>query len=278
MLDRISCIDPYEADFDIEDYDVDRVLRHITAVGTTSATGFLISPRLLLTNYHVFANEIMADKRIGVEVHFDFEEHRPRHPVIGTVNSTTFFWSDKKLDAAVVAWEPADGDKARVPIQILETSPVPSQPIKGDTRLLVIGHPEGKAKRLSMHGCRLKLKAVSHKPSGDEGDFIIYSNDTEGGSSGSPVLNMHGALVALHHSTAYRTHANSTKVKHDKRGNPLYEYNYGTNVGAIFRELLRAFQAETDPGKKEMLHEALKAGATPKTAARFLNQQVGQGM
>jgi endonuclease G len=67
------------------------------------ATGFLISPRLLLTNHHVFSN---SDEAKLSEVEFNYQQNKDgtwMGSEFFALQPDTFFFADKELDFAVVA-------------------------------------------------------------------------------------------------------------------------------------------------------------------------------
>lgn len=73
--------------------------------GMDYATGFLISPRLLMTNHHVFATAAEARKS-RVEFGYEYpvgDRAQPLPGVIFTLRPEEFFFAHRELDFAVVA-------------------------------------------------------------------------------------------------------------------------------------------------------------------------------
>jgi len=217
---------------------------HIRRKGRTSATASIIciNPPLLLTNFHVFASPAFADPSLRIQVQLDFDDEDDAllaPPVHGTLDPQTFFWSSASLDACVVAWRPptdARHMEGRFPVMLPGESRVAgninTDPL--DHRLMIIGHPNGLVKHVSAHGCKLKL--VYRK---DGAVWVVYSNDTHGGSSGSPVFNMHGDIVALHHCAFEHVRNPNGTYKLDATGAPIRANNAGTDAAEIFGALLK---------------------------------------
>ena len=75
---------------------------------------------------------------------------------------------------------------ADIPVIDLSTAAVPAD---GD-RAFIVQHPDGQQKRLGF--VRNMITAVT-------GDRVQYLTDTQPGSSGAPVFDEGGRLIALHH-------------------------------------------------------------------------------
>lgn len=280
LKDRMSAVAKLQnfADIDLDEVDVttlttlESVQHHISEHGVTDATGFIvcIDPPLLATNYHVFPTKATAHPALNIGVLLDFDSGAHNGPK-GMVNSTGFYWSDEKLDVCIVAWQPPapPGMVGRVPILLRAASQPPGLSNKAaDKRLLVIGHPKGLQKHLSLNGGQVV---------GTYKEFVVYSNDTHGGSSGSPVLNFKGELVALHH-TAFKKRKADGSVMFDKAGKPLYKYNGGTDGAAVHLKLLKyAAELPVDHADRALLKVLLLLDPDAKKSERgkALFQQLG---
>lgn len=160
-------------------------------------TGFMVSPRLLLTNNHVLSTKQDA---VHSEVEFDYQYDRFGRllPVVNySLEPNTFFITDRELDFTLVAvsqkavqanvelksygWSRLIGDEGKALI--------------GDS-LNIIQHPRGEAKQISLRSNQL-LNLLEN--------FAHYETDTEPGSSGSPVYNDQWEVIALHHSGVPKT-------------------------------------------------------------------------
>lgn len=155
-------------------------------------TGFMVSPRLLLTNNHVLGSKAEA---VYSEVEFDYQNDRYGRllPVVTYgLEPETFFITSKELDFTLVA--------------VSETSSQGGIELKryGWNRLIgsqgkallgealnIVQHPKGGAKQIVLRSNQL-VDLFDN--------YAHYLTDTEPGSSGSPVYNDQWEIVALHHS------------------------------------------------------------------------------
>ena len=171
----------------------------ITTVST--ATGFMVSERLLLTNWHVF-EDMPEDEVADSEVQFYFELDvmgRETQPVTFRLSPHEFYFSDKPLDYCLLAVEPRDitdtFDLSQIGYLFLD--PMIGKLLhdveedEEKTELLnIIHHPNGERKQLSIRENQL----IDMQP-----NSIWYKSDTAPGSSGAPVFNDQWQVVALHH-------------------------------------------------------------------------------
>ncbi len=181
-------------------------------------TGFLIGPGLFLTNNHVIGTPEIAQQ---VRLLFDYEhnedfESRPTHTF--SLTPDLFFTSAiDALDFTFVSVEPVNSagtDLARFGhLTLVEES---GKALLGEY-VSIIQHPGGRPKSIAMRDSRV---------TGLDGDFILYSADTERGSSGSPVFNDHWLPVALHNSSVP-----------DPDTPEKWLANRGTRISAIIRTL-----------------------------------------
>ncbi|MEN3332217.1 MAG: hypothetical protein V7641_1582 [Blastocatellia bacterium] len=154
-------------------------------------TGFMISPRLLMTNNHVLSSAVDARKSL---VEFNYQLGIDGNVLATTsfsLDPDTFFFTDQHLDYAVVAVRLNRADNASLsgfgwnPLFEEEGKAIISQ------QLNIIQHPNGEVKQL----CLRENQLVDVFD-----DFLQYRTDTAPGSSGSPVYNDRWEVVGLHHS------------------------------------------------------------------------------
>jgi V8-like Glu-specific endopeptidase len=160
--------------------------RSVARVQTPSelGSGFLISDNLFITNNHVLPDKDIAKQS---ELQFNYQKR-----LDGQLANTTkfklspddFFKTSVENDWTVVRVEgEANQEWGRLELQ-------PAVVTKGD-RVNIIQHPGGLPKQLAY----LANTVV------DASDGRVqYLTDTEPGSSGSPVFDMHWNVVALHHA------------------------------------------------------------------------------
>ena len=153
-------------------------------------TGFLVSPRLLLTNNHVLRNEGSAGISY-LEMDYVMDpQGRPSTPVRFRIAPREFFVTDSTLDFTLVAVETVslEGRELREWGQ-LQIAP-PGQPSLTE-RLNIIQHPGGRPKQVAIRANEVVDLMDA---------FVHYQTDTQPGSSGSPVFDDLWRLVALHHA------------------------------------------------------------------------------
>jgi endonuclease G, mitochondrial len=155
------------------------------------ATGFLVSPSLLLTNNHVLENYDAAQfsvAQFNYEVNLDLKE-RPMKSF--RLTPERFFITDQKLDFTLVAIEEVSADGTKV--SDFGFLPLISQTGKGlvGEYVSIIQHPSGAPKAVAIRENQI-LDVFD--------DYIHYSTDTMPGSSGSPVYNDEWLVISLHHA------------------------------------------------------------------------------
>ncbi|MFF0753052.1 trypsin-like serine peptidase [Streptomyces sp. NPDC004267] len=171
-------------------------------------TGFLVSPRLLMTNHHVLPDPETARQCF---VEFDAQvtiDNAPGAPVRLELDPTAFFLADERLDFALVLVPDPDG--GRPPGETFGWNRLSAQQGKvviGEP-VNVIGHPMGRLKEIAVRDNELEVRLA---------DFLQYRTDTEPGNSGSPVFNDQWEVVALHHSGVPRTDEQGRTLRKDGR-------------------------------------------------------------
>jgi S1-C subfamily serine protease len=159
------------------------LLRVENPYGGFFGTGFKIGPDLVLTNHHVLFPEKTQATDVRADFGFDVDAAGASLPVVSLVGSPATIDGDPVDDWAVIcvakmdaAWPTIDLANARVP--------------KAGERAYIVQHAEGQQKRLGF--VRNTISAVTD-------DRVQYLTDTQPGSSGAPVFDEGGQLIALHH-------------------------------------------------------------------------------
>lgn len=216
--------------------------------GEWMGTGFLVAPDLLLTNHHVLNSPEAAR---NARVSFDFERSAPDlqqghdAPLARgreyTLNPDRLFVTspfDDGLDFTFVGIDqvPAtDGAVSRMERAAFA--------IRSGERAFLIHHPGGKPKRVSLED----TDVVGARP---DGAVIHYTTDTERGSSGSPVFDRTGRLIALHHASRQ----NDGGLVDSAGFQPRF-VNEGIKISAIALELENRRTARPDPMIDNVLNE-----------------------
>ena len=223
------------------------------------ATGFLVAPDLILTNYHVFRS---ADEAEGVGAQFLYERTHEglREGLIFKLDPDRFFVNDKGMDYAVVALTARSVSGASLDqFKYLPLIAVKGKIRKGDP-VNIIQHPEGRPKQYATVNNRLlDLR--------DDG-FLLYETDTLEGSSGSPVFNQYWETVGLHHCGVPQIEQGQL-VTRDGRRLPLdaevadsdliWVANEGIRVSALVESLGRQ---RLDRAEQQTILERLIANTT----------------
>ncbi len=177
------------------------------------ATGFMISPRLLITNAHVFGR---ADEAAPSLAEFNYRldvAGNPEPSYRFALRPDKFFFAHPPLDFALVSVEPRSLDGS-VPLSAFGYQRLIAESGKVMLKewMTIIQHPGGAPKQFAIR----ENQCIEDS----DPDVLWYASDTAPGSSGSPVLNDSFQVVALHHSGVARQDArkryvlkNGTKVK-----------------------------------------------------------------
>jgi endonuclease G len=158
-------------------------------------TGFLVSPRLLMTNHHVL--EDAATARFS-HVEFDFQndlDGRPRATHVFDLLPDELFLTDVALDVAVVAVSPRSRETGADQRDLAaygfnRLSREQGKILLGEC-INIVQHPEGQPKQLALQQNELVDRFDT---------FLHYRSDTSPGSSGSPLFNNQWEVLGLHHS------------------------------------------------------------------------------
>jgi endonuclease G len=228
------------------------VCRIVTRNGRGIGTGFMISPRLLITNNHVMGSEAAAGQLLA---EFDYERDRagvPRSTTQFEFAPQTLFVTNHldDLDYAIVAVAGrAGGNKELSEFGFLGLSGARNKHALGDF-VNIIQHPDARMKEAVV-----RENQLVGRPKG--GTVLHYVADTEPGSSGSPVLNVMFNVVALHHWGGPHRELFDEKGTHVPR-----TVNEGIRASAICLDL-QTRMSSLPQAKRALLEDALKVGMEP---------------
>lgn len=168
-------------------------------------TGFMVGPRVLLTNNHVLGSVAEA---ASSQVEFNYQDTinglAPASAVFG-LDPASLFLTDRGLDYTVVAVREQSGASDVSAFGYNRLVEEEGKVIIGES-LNIIQHPNGEPKQLALRENTL----IDVLP-----QFLHYHTDTAPGSSGSPVFNDQWEIVALHHSGVPRTDAQGRYLTKD---------------------------------------------------------------
>jgi endonuclease G len=157
------------------------------------ATGFLVSPRLLLTNEHVLTSAEEAAPSIA-EFNYRCDiAGQPERSYRFRLRPELFFFNHEPLDFALVAVEPqaVDSSVALSAFGYHRLVPESGKALLKEW-MTIIQHPGGARRQFAIR----ENECVDDR----DRDVIWYMSDTAQGSSGAPVLNDSFQVVALHHA------------------------------------------------------------------------------
>jgi len=211
------------------------------------ATGFMVSERLMLTNWHVFKN-IDQVRQSEVEFFYEYDVNgRPNRPTTFGFAVDEFFHSFEALDYCLIAVKLLDisGSVSLSSIGYHYLDPnLGKLGEEGIERLNIIHHPGGDYQQISIRENEFD-KILDNT--------IWYKTDTAQGSSGSPVFNDQWQVVALHHSGVAARTADGLNYA-DKDGNPVlpvdgkidgskvkWDANEGIRISVLLRNVLETF-------------------------------------
>ncbi|MBL7259239.1 trypsin-like peptidase domain-containing protein [Paractinoplanes lichenicola] len=150
-------------------------------------TAFRIGLELLLTNWHVLHDEKTGIRATAAWAEFGFEDDPD-----GSPRTATRIGCDV---ATIVSDEPDDWAVIRATDPLHESWPVIALSTAAEpeprTPAYIVQHPGGLRKRLGY--VRNQISYVDDR-------VVHYLTDTVTGSSGSPVFDAAGALIAVHHA------------------------------------------------------------------------------
>lgn len=156
-------------------------------------TGFMISPRLMMTNNHVLNTPNSAANSL---IEFDYALGIDGLPMISSrfdLDPSTFFETSlaNDLDYTIVAVKPTNDsgevveDRGWMHLIADSGKAVVGEPIN------IVQHPEGERLQIAIRENKI-VKVVSN--------FLLYTTDTRAGSSGALCANDQWQVAALHHS------------------------------------------------------------------------------
>jgi endonuclease G len=181
-------------------------VRAIASNGRSSnGTGFLVGPRLLLTNRHVLdwsdvpgqpdLEDIVPQSFLELDYEEAYDGSMPARTTFSLDPDTLLLTSSwNALDYVLVALKDTSRD-GRVTIDSYGYNRLVGdlgKIMKGEP-VYIIQHPHGQPRQVVIQNNRLI-------DIDDELPYLTYEADTDGGSSGAPVFNRQWEVVALHHS------------------------------------------------------------------------------
>ncbi|MFY1863442.1 DNA/RNA non-specific endonuclease [Achromobacter xylosoxidans] len=242
---------------------------HATSVGriryldrttrrTAYATGFMVTPELMITNHHVFPVSTAAEFAAFAEdaaIEFGYEYDllgRRQEPVAYALDPETFLHTHAALDLAVVAVRSMDvsGQRRLADQGYLVLDGTLGKAGAGDYATIV-QHPDGREKQVALRNNEIVDNSLA--------DVLIYQSDTAPGSSGAAVFNNEWQVIALHSAGVAKQDGAGNYLDRDGQVIPVengrvdesrlvWLSNRGIRVSAIVAHLLSpASQVDQHP-------------------------------
>lgn len=216
----------------------------------TFGTAWIIAPGILITNHHVIeARDIKyespanpEDFRLQAEnltVWFDFFSESGSYL---TCQNAELLASNKQLDYAIVKLKESEKILDRQPLCLVEKRP----DLERGYRLNIVQHPRGGSLTYA-------IRNNFYVGTGANQDFLRYLTDTEGGSSGSPVLNDYWKVIGLHHAATpvppeyyvnLPQERYQTLPEETVKGQIITYHNEGIEIHAILNDLSPNLRSE----------------------------------
>lgn len=161
----------------------------VAGEGQATCTAFLVGERLMLTNQHCIATDDERGSAL-VDFFYDADDSAASGLRVAEIVAT-----DRGLDYTLLrlAADPPAGAGR------LHFAPLTWTWASTASPLVIVQHPSGLPKRVSIADCVTEGRPRVGAAAGDPSDFGHFC-DTLGGSSGSPVMDWaSGDVVGLHH-------------------------------------------------------------------------------
>lgn len=177
-----------------------------------TGSGFLVSPRLVLTNHHVLPSRASVD---AATFRFNYQQDANGNAELAKEYrpvANGLYLADESRDYALVEVAGSPGDEWGV------LTLMPALPDDG-ARVNIIQHPSGLPKQISMQNNFVRYADPRR---------VQYVTSTLPGSSGSPVFSDDWLVLALHHAGGW--------LQQGDQG-PYHFRNEGIALGAILDTL-----------------------------------------
>jgi subtilisin family serine protease/V8-like Glu-specific endopeptidase len=162
---------------------------------TWACSGVMLTPELLLTNWHCggppeMNGDFFWNEQILKEMQIDF-----------SWDGDTISWDytplklmakNKELDYALIQIESSSVIGRALPAVISRS------PLQDGADIKIIHHPAGRIKQISSQ-CTLERHVYPGWQQANKNTEFTHLCDTESGSSGAPVFDSNGFLIGLHH-------------------------------------------------------------------------------
>lgn len=180
-------------------------------------TGFLITPRLMITNNHVISS-LEEARRAVIEFGYEREangQFKTSRRFRLDPDNTFITVPKDSLDFTLIAVmeQSIDGMATIDEFGFLRLEPGIHKVQEGEF-ITVIQHPNGDEKFIAIR--ENKVIQIGDGQAGFRKDFLWYASDTAPGSSGAPTFNDNWQVVAVHHSGVPVTRINNGVTEYQR--------------------------------------------------------------
>ena len=170
-------------------------------------SGAMVAPDLFLTNWHCGGPGSIPGGAAGARASFPENGYWSRDIVRDVLVDLSWDGDavSREMEAVRVVAKSKDLDFALLELRPLdERGPVATLPLRKDPviageTLRIVHHPEGLTKRITDQSCSVVDASFEGWKNAGEATEFTHQCDTEGGSSGAPVIDGQGRIAGLHH-------------------------------------------------------------------------------
>jgi endonuclease G, mitochondrial len=227
-------------------------------------TGFLVSPRLMLTNNHVLDS---VESAATAEVQFSYEDGadgKMRSMVGFALDPGEFFITNGQLDYTLVAVKaPVEKLADFGYVRLIESE---GKALVGEF-VNIIQHPNGEPKQLAIRENQI-VDLLDN--------FIHYQTDTAPGSSGSPLFNDQWEVIGLHHSGVPDRRDGKLVTVDGKIWTPdlgEHRIRWIANEGVRISRIIKDFKQRATRANERKLVDQVFAAAPPNGRGEALDQR-----
>lgn len=244
--------------------------RNRTGRTVAYGTGFMVSPRLMMTNNHVLDS---AEAASYSQIEFDYQIGLDGKQAASTffgLSPDEFFLTDRDLDFTLVAVQTERPDGRTLQFGWNQLTDEEGKVIKGEC-VNIVQHPNGEPKQLALRENRVE-DALEQ--------WLHYRTDTASGSSGAPVYNDQWEVVALHHSGVPRRDEEGRILARDGQvWQPAmgeHRIDWIANEGARISRIVRHIKAQPLSPAADRLRAEMLESAPPALLSTRLPEPAGK--
>ena len=263
-------------------------------LGSWFGTGFLVAPKILMTNHHVIPNPGACE---GLFFQLNHEANifgEPLRKNTFELDPDFFFATDSELDFTLVALaeecinEGGGQSASGLPFCLFNPE---DDDVAAGSPVALIHHPGGEEKKLSVHDSFLTQLERRHEAVELGPGALVHSADTLSGSSGAPIFDQSWNIIGLHRSGILDTDEHGHVIRRNggrfqdeqdllrNEHEAVWIANLGTRSGAVRTRLEGlANLSETHGGIRDRLISLWDSPDEQSEFVRRINHIIYQSM